>query len=368
MGYLRAVVTMKDVALAAGVSPATVSNAFRGRAGKLSESQRARVLSVAAELGYHGPDPAGRALRTGVIGAIGAMFTETLSFAFDDASAVLLLKGISQIAEQADLTLSLLPFPPHAPGADADARQRRDAHIVRNSLVDRFLAYSMPDDHPAVVTAIARRLPTVIVDSPFNKDVHYVGIPDRAAAREAAEHLIALGHRRFGIIVDRLVPDGRSGFVDAARLKSTQEAVPRERLSGYREALTAAGIAWSSVAVLEAGGLTVPLFDVAADLMLRTHDVTAILTVNDELGMAVLRACRRRKVAVPEQVSVVGFDDVPAAAEAGLTTVHQSFVEKGRVAAQLLTDGASVEPQRILLPTTFTERTSTAPPRSHPLS
>jgi pimeloyl-ACP methyl ester carboxylesterase len=56
--------------------------------------------------------------------------------------------------------------------------------------------------------------------------------------------------------------------------------------------------------------------------MLSTHDVTAILTVNDELGMAVLRACRRRKVAVPEQVSVVGFDDVPAAAEAGLTTVH----------------------------------------------
>ncbi|WP_233165015.1 substrate-binding domain-containing protein [Mycobacterium sp. AT1] len=362
MGYLLAVVTMKDVALAAGVSPATVSNAFQGRAGKLSESQRLRVLEVAAELGYHGPDPAGRVLRTGVIGAIGAMFTETLSFVFDDASAVLLLKGISQIAEQADLTLSLLPFPPHTPGADAAARQQRDAHIVRSSLVDRFLAYSMPDDHPAVVTAIARRLPTVIVDAPFRQDVHYVGIHDRAAAREAAEHLIALGHRKFGIIVDRLVPDGRSGFVDAARLKSTQEAVPRERLAGYREAFTAAGIKWSSVPLLEAGGLTVPLFDVAAELLLDTHDVTAVLAVNDELGMAVLRACRRRNIAVPEQLSVVGFDDVPAAADTGLTTVHQSFVEKGRAAAQLLTDGTSAKPQRVLLPTTFVERTSTASP------
>lgn len=362
MGYLLAVVTMKDVALAAGVSPATVSNAFRGRAGKLSETQRLRVLDVAAELGYHGPDPAGRALRTGVIGAIGAMFTETLSFAFDDASAVLLLKGISQIAEQADLTLSLLPFPPHTPGADAAARHQRDSRIVRDSLVDRFLAYSMPDDHPAVVTAVARGLPTVIVDAPFRQDVHYVGIRDRVAAREAAEHLIALGHSKFGIIVDRLVPDGRSGFVNAARLKSTQEAVPRERLAGYREAFTAAGIAWSSVPVLEAGGLTVPLFDVAADLLLDTHDVTAVLTVNDELGMAVLRACRRRNIAVPEQLSVVGFDDVPAAADVGLTTVHQSFVEKGRVAAQLLTDGAAVAPQRVLLPTSFVERTSTAAP------
>jgi hypothetical protein len=62
----------------------------------------------------------------------------------------------------------------------------------------------------------------------------------------------------------------RSGFVDAARLESTRQAVPRERLGGYREALTPAGITWSSGAVLEAGGLTVPLFDVAADLMLST--------------------------------------------------------------------------------------------------
>jgi DNA-binding LacI/PurR family transcriptional regulator len=366
MRYLLAVVTMKDVAEAAGVSSATVSNAFRGRTARLSEAQRLRILEVAAELGYHGPDPAGRALRTGVIGAIGAMFTETLSFAFDDASAVLLLKGISQIAEQADLTLSLLPFPPPTPGEDIDARHQRDARVVRNSLVDRFLAYSMPDDHPAAVTAIGRHLPTVIVDSPFHPDVHYVGIRDRAAAREAAEHLISLGHRRFGIIVDRLVPDGRSGVVTPARLRSTQEAVPRERLRGYRDALQAAGITWSSVAVLEAGGLTVPLFDVAADRMLDANDVTAILAVNDELAVAVIRAARRRNIAVPEQLSVVGFDDVPAAAGAGLTTVHQSFVDKGRVAAELLTDGAATTPQRILLPTTFVERASTAAPATPP--
>jgi DNA-binding LacI/PurR family transcriptional regulator len=290
------------------------------------------------------------------------MFTETLSFAFDDASAVLLLKGISQIAERADLTLSLLPFPPPTPGENLDARRQRDSRVVRNSLVDRFLAYSMPDDHPAAVTAIARRLPTVIVDSPFHEDVHYVGIRDRAAAREAAEHLIALGHRRFGIIVDRLVPDGKSGFVSPARLRSTQEAVPRERLRGYRDAFTSAGISWASVAVLEAGGLTVPLFDVAAETMLDTRDVTAVLAVNDELGMAVIRACRRRNIAVPERLSVVGFDDVPAAELAGLTTVHQSFIDKGRAAAELLTEGATAVPQRILLPTTFVERASTAAP------
>ncbi len=363
MRYLLAVVTMKDVALAAGVSPATVSNAFGGRPGKLSEAQRVRIFEVAAELGYHGPDPAGRALRTGVIGAIGAMFTESLSFAFDDASAVLLLKGISQVAERADLTLSLLPFPPPTPGEDVAARRERDADVVRGSLVDRFLAYSMPDDHPAVVTAIARHLPTVVIDSPRHKGVHYVGIRDRAAARQAAEHLLSLGHQKIAILVDRLVPDGQRGFVTAARLKATAEAVPRERLRGYRDALTGAGIAWSSVPILEAGGLTVPLFDIAADVLLDTHDVTAVLAVNDELAMAVLRACGRRGIAVPEDLSVVGFDDVPAAADAGLATIHQSFLEKGRVAAQLLTEDPSSAPKNILLPTHFIERSSTAPPK-----
>jgi DNA-binding LacI/PurR family transcriptional regulator len=99
-----------------------------------------------------------------------------------------------------------------------------------------------------------------------------------------------------------------------------------------------------------------------ADLLLDTHDVTAVLAVNDELALAVLRGCRRRRIAVPEDLSVVGFDDVPSAAEAGLATVHQSFLEKGRVAAGLLTQDASAPPKNILLPTHFVERSSTAPP------
>lgn len=354
---------MKDVASAAGVSAATVSNAFSGRTGRLSEAQRVHILSVASELGYHGPNPAGSALRTGVVGAIGVMFTETLSFAFDDASAVLLLKGISQACERADVLLALLPFPPTAEGEDLAQRHQRDAQVVRRSLVGSFLAYSMPDNHPAVVAAIGRGLPTVIIDAPFNQDVHYVGIRDRAAARDAADHLLSLGHKKFGILVDRLAPDNHSGFVSAARLKASQEAVPRERLSGYRDALRKAGIEWKDVAVFEAGGLTAPGFDVAADTLLDSSEVTAVLATKDELALAMLRACRRRGIAVPDQMSIVGFDDVPAAAEAGLTTVHRDFVAEGRAAAQLLIDNdPEAPPRKVLFPTAFVVRTSTGPP------
>ncbi len=354
---------MKDVALAAGVSAATVSNAFRGRTARLSEAQRLHILDVAKELGYHGPDPTGSALRTGVVGVIGVMFTETLSFAFDDASAVLILKGISQAAERADVSLALLPFPPLAAGEQLSLRRQRDASVVRRSLVDSFLAYSMPDDHPAVLAAISRHVPTVVIDAPFHRDVHYVGIRDREAARGAAEHLVSLGHRRFAILVDRLAPDGHRGFVTPARLKATQEAVPRERLRGYRAALRAAGIDWNSVDVYEAGGLTAPLFHAAAEALLDSSDATAILTTKDELGLAVLRACQRRGIAVPDELSVVGFDDVPAAAAAGLTTVHRDFVDEGRAAAQLLIDNDSrTPPRKMLFPTSFVERHSTGPP------
>jgi DNA-binding LacI/PurR family transcriptional regulator len=353
---------MKDVASAAGVSAATVSNAFRGRTTRLSEAQRLHILNVANELGYHGPDPTGSALRTGVVGVIGVMFTETLSFAFDDASAVLLLKGISQAAERADVSLALLPFPPMAAGESLALRYQRDVSVVRRSLVDSFLAYSMPDNHPAVVAAISRRLPTVVIDAPFNHGVHYVGIRDRAAAQDVAQHLLSLGHRRFAILVDRLAPDGHSGFVTAARLKVTQEAVPRQRLRGYRDALRAAGIDWKTVRVFEAGGLTAPHFDVAAEALLDSSDATAIITTKDELALAVLRACQRRDIAVPDEMSVVGFDDVPAAAAAGLTTVHRAFVDEGRTAAQLLIDHDSGTPARkILFPTSFVERHSTGP-------
>lgn len=356
---------MKDVALAAGVSAATVSNAFRGQSARLSEAQRVRILQVAADLGYHGPDPAGRALRTGVVGAIGVMFSEALSFVFEDASAVMLLKGISQAAEEADLSLVLLPFPPLSPDDDADNRRERDARVVRRSLVDGFLAYSLPDDYPAMGAALSRQLPMVIIDSPLDPGAHYVGIRDRAAARSAAEHVVGLGHRRIGILVDRLAPDGRSGYVTAARLRSTQETVPRERLRGHRDALRAAGIEWTSVPVLEAGGLTVPHFDVAADRLLDEQpELTAVIAQNDELALAVLRACRRRGIDVPGHLSVVGFDDVPAAGAAGLSTVHQDFVEKGRLASQLLIDAPAVS-QKLLLGTSLVVRATTAPPRHH---
>ena len=352
-------VTMKEVARAAGVSQASVSNAYN-RTGRLSESQRGLILEVAERLGYLGPDPAGRSLRTGKVGAIGLMFTDSLAYAFDDPSAVFLLKGVAEVGELADIALTLLPFPPPREGEDAATRNRRDAQIVQRSLVDGFLMYSMPDDHPAVTAAIARGLPTVIVDSPTDLGVDFVGVRDRRAAKEIAAHLLALGHTRIGILVDRLNPDGASGLVSTARLRAARDAVPAERVAGYAQAIRAAGLRWADVPIVEAGGFTSSLFRAAVEKLISHHGLTAIIASTDGLALTAIEVLAERGVSVPRSVSVVGFDDLPAAETAGLTTVRQPLVEKGRRAAMLLTDPPTGRPRRIYLETGLVVRTSTA--------
>ncbi len=108
--------TLLDVARAAGVSRSTVSYAYN-QPDRLSDETRARVLAAAREVGYAGPDPMAASLRRGRAGAIGVLFTEKLSYAFADPGAVLFLRGISSVAEDADVGLTLLPVPPVGAGA-----------------------------------------------------------------------------------------------------------------------------------------------------------------------------------------------------------------------------------------------------------
>src|SRR4029453_3050257 len=203
--------TMKDVAAAAGVSRTTVSNAYN-RPGKLSVAVRARVLAAARELGYAGPDPVARSLRTGRGGTLGVLLAEALAFAFDDPAAILLLREVAEAGQLADLGLSLLPAPPERPTGTATATL-----AVTRAVVDGFLVYHLPDGHPSIPALLGRRLPTVVVDGPELQGVPLVGVDDRGGARQAAKPLLALGHRRFGVLVDRIAADAYRGPVDDQR-------------------------------------------------------------------------------------------------------------------------------------------------------
>jgi DNA-binding LacI/PurR family transcriptional regulator len=352
------VATLKDVAAAAGVSRTTVSNAYN-QPGKLSAAVRARILAVAQELGYPGPDPVARSLRTGRVGTLGVLLAEALTFAFDDPAAVLLLRGVAEVGQLADVGLSLLPAPPERPTGAATVTQ-----AVTRAAVDGFFVYHLPDDHPSVPAVLARRLPTVVVDGPDLQGVPFVGVDDRGGARQAAEHLLALGHRRIGVLVDRIAADAYHGPVDQQRRGMSGFRASHLRLAGYADALRAAGLAWEAVPIQECG---IPErasgHAGAAALLERAPELTAILATTDLLAQGAIQAAHQRDLPVPAALSVVGFDDLPDTVTADLTTVHQPLADKGRIAARLLLqalDGALTPARRVELPTRLVVRGSTA--------
>jgi DNA-binding LacI/PurR family transcriptional regulator len=363
-------VTLRDVARAAGVSHTTVSNAYR-RPDRLSAAVRRRVLETARSLGYPGPDPVAAGLRTRRVGALGVLFTEELAYAFTDPAAVLFLQGVAAVGALADVGLTLLPAPPRA--GDADASRTRQA--VARAVVDGYLVYSVSDRHPGLLAAEARGLPLVVVDEPEpgpEARWPYLGVDDRAGARRAAEHLAGLGHRRVAVLADRLAADAVRGLAGEERRRQASFAVGRNRLAGYLEGLARHGLGGADVPVYECGGNLAGLGRDGADALLGLSPdrrPTAILAMTDQLARGALQAARARGLAVPDALSVVGFDDIPAAAEADppLTTVRQPLHDKGRRAAELLLallrDPAAVAPgPHDLLPVELVARGSTAPP------
>ena len=340
-------VRLRDVAERAGVSVGSASQAF-GRPELVSDDVRERVLAAAHELGYPGPDPAARRLRTGRAGAIGLIFSERLAYQFTDPASPPFLRGVSLAIQQAPTGLLLIP----------DSRQRDEAtRLVREAVVDGFIVYSVPQNDPRVEAALARRLPVVTVDQPRGAETPFVGIDDRAAARSAAEHLRRLGHERVAVL----------SFVTTLEPGSTlQLDITVERLAGYEDGLDDA---WDPALVRTCRpNAPEPARAATLELLREPTPPTAILAMSDILAFGALEAAGEHGVPVPSKLSVVGFDDTPGAAHASppLTTVAQPHEEKGRLAAEQLIDaierGGTREPSRTLLPTELVVRGSTAPP------
>jgi DNA-binding LacI/PurR family transcriptional regulator len=339
-------VTLQTIADALGVSRTTVSNAYN-RPDQLAPELRRKVFETAKDLGYAGPDPAARRLRSGLRGAIGMMFSERLSYAFTDPGAVGFLQGLTEATEAKGYELLLLP---------GMRGERTEAVAVRDAVVGAFCLYCMPEGHPAVAAALERRLPVVIVDEPRDPGSFFVGIDDHEGARLAAAHVAALGHERVAVIADRLVDDYTEGLASPERIARSNCKVSRERVAGYAAGLD--GV--SPMPVFEAlGNFEDCGARAAAELISLSPRPTALLCSTDVLALGALRALRERGLDVPGDVSVVGFDDVPAALAADLTTVRQPLLEKGREAGRLLMEPGTE--REVILPLELVQRRSTGP-------
>ncbi|HEY1179873.1 MAG TPA: LacI family DNA-binding transcriptional regulator [Phytomonospora sp.] len=348
--------TLQTVADAVGVSRSTVSNAY-SRPDQLSPELRARILATAKELGYAGPDATARSLRRGRAGAVGVLFTTTLSYAFVDPFAVLFLRGLAEAVERNGTGLLLVPLSTEDEAASVAA--------VQNAVVDGFCVYCVPEWHGSLEALRSRGLPVVTTE--YRDDVPagelQVGVDERAATRSAARHLIGLGHRRIALLTNDMAPKGETGPLDLSGPGDFRYFVERERVSGVAEAFAEAGVGWRDLIVVNAAANSRATGARAAAYALdRADRPTAIVACTDLLALGAMDALAARGLTPGRDVSVTGFDDIPEAAPAGLTTVRQPAVSKGTLAGELLLDPPEDPAERrLLLPTELIVRASTGP-------
>ena len=328
--------TMNDVAARAGVSLKTVSRVVNGEPGVLPATAE-RVSRAIAELGFRRNDSA-RQLRTGRAAGIGLILEDVA-----DPFYSVLTRAVEQVVRDNDCLLLTGSCDDHPD------REQELAQALCERRVDGLMIVPAATDHSYLAHEMKAGVPVVFVDRPpINLAADVVLADNVGGVRDGVRHLIAGGHRRIAYLGD-----------DPAIFTA------RERLTGYRSALAAAGIALDESLIVMGKAEPVAVRAALDRLLAPPNAATALFTGNNRLTTAVLRELAGRV----RRPALVGFDDFELAdlIVPGLTVVAQDPAGLGRVAATLLFDrmaGLSDEPRRVVLPTVLIPRGSgEVPPR-----
>jgi LacI family transcriptional regulator, galactose operon repressor len=297
------------VAARAGVGVGTVSRVLNDSPG-VAQATRERVRAVMHELGYR-PSTTARNLslgRTQTLGVIAPFFTSP--------SVVERLRGIDDVVGRSPYDLTLFNI------ETRDQRRAALRRFARRDRVDGVLIISLPLT-PAEIRALDRDgLPAVCVDV-ANAMLPYVAIDDIGGGAMAARHLLDAGHRHIAFVGD--VEENPFGFASSER-----------RLQGFRAELDDAGVGLPPGYVKRGPFGRATASRLTRQLLAVRRRPTAIFAASDVQAFGVLDAAARAGLTVPEDLSVIGFDDIELAAAIGLTTVRQPLRESGRAGAALL--------------------------------
>jgi LacI family transcriptional regulator len=328
--------TIAKVAAEAGVGVGTVSRVLNGSP-SVSEDTRRRVLEAIATLDYQ-PNAVARALSTGRTCAVGVVAPF-----FTSPSVIARLRGVSRTLAAAGYHLILLDV--------ERAEQAREffRSVAVRGRIDGVLSISLsPTDHE-IRRLEAENVPIVLLDR-AHPALPAITIDDTEGGRMATEYLLALGHRRIAFLGDEEA--NLFGFDSSAR-----------RREGFEAAMTAAGAQIEPEWILRRPHGRRHAREAAAWLLAQEPRPTAVFATSDVQAIGVLAAAQAAGVPVPEQLSVIGFDNVEAAGYTGLTTVAQPLEEIGAIGAELLLralSGEAVESRR--MPLAIMERGSSAAP------
>jgi DNA-binding LacI/PurR family transcriptional regulator len=327
-----------DVATLAGVGVATVSRVLNGRA-NVRAATRQRVLEAIDALDYR-PSPVARNLslrRTLVIGVVVPFFTSP--------SAVERVRGV--VTALAGSPYDVMLF-------DVESEERREHAFQlfdRGDRSDGLLVVSLIPPDEEVRRLRAGSIPCVLIDA-RHEGLPSVEIDDVAGGELATKYLLELGHRRIAFIGDKPA--------DPFRRQSS-----RDRTIGYERALAAASVPVRPEYVREGTQSRHLARNIAEELLRLPEPPTAVFAASDVQALGVLEAARGRGLSVPEQLSVIGFDDIEIASYVGLTTIRQPLFESGRRGAELLLQALGGEPAPVhveTLPLDLVVRGTTRPP------
>lgn len=343
----RRPISIQDIASAAGVSHSTVSRALHN-SDLIRPEVRQRIQQLAQEMGYT-PNAVAQSLkgqRTNTVGLIIASIS--------DPFAGRVVRGVEEVAQahHTSLFLSLSHNDPE--------RELEIIETFHRRRVDGVISASAQMGGAYVERLAQIKMPTVLINQQAESEadrLHSVDADDYDGARQAVEHLLALGHRKIG-------------YLGVGNRRQSN----RRRFAGYCDTLSAAGIAVDAQWVR----ITPTVNNVHADDVLDGQamlpallptGVTAVFCYNDLIAVGVLLACRERGIATPAQLSVVGYDDVDIAryVTPSLTTIHQPKLRLGEMAMQMLLDILEGRPvQSRVLANDLVVRESTASPRRTP--
>ncbi|MDP1732154.1 MAG: LacI family DNA-binding transcriptional regulator [Devosia sp.] len=331
--------TIKDIALAAKVSPMTVSNVINGRRAKASDETVERIKAAIETLGYT-PNLSARSLVSKASRMVGVLipFTEDQNqLLLNNPFYAEIVSGIESALREAGYYMMLSGV--RADGGRLETLQswNMDALIVLGVYKERLYEELKAHD-----------LPTLLIDS-YIDDPHFyrLGVDDEAAAYRATRYLIEKGHRGVALVTGVIRTDG----------------VIERRVAGYRRTLEEAGIAFDPARILS-GSVTFDWGVAAAEQLAALPETTAAFCTADLIAAGLLAGLHRLGKRIPEDYSVMGFDNLPISRMVypALTTVDQSILGKGQLAGKLITDilGKNDPPRESLIDFAIVERDSVA--------
>ncbi len=333
--------TLDEVAKSAGVSRSTVSRVINDHP-SVSDETRAKVQAAIEQCGYR-PNAVARSLATNRTNILGMVVPESVTKLFTDPYFPLMLRGATEACNRRGYHLILSLFT-----ASVESSIMHD-RIARSGYLDGLIAANASLDDKLIPGLFAEGIPFVNIGRHPDDRVNYVDVDNRGGARMATEHLVRLGHKRIAMI------GGPADMTPA-----------QDRLDGYLEVMSTHRLPASKGLIAEgdfteAGGR-------AAMLELLAENPTAVFAASDSMAVGAVKAIRAQGLRIPDDVAIVGFDDIPSArtVDPELTTIRQPIERIGQLAVEMLInviDGKAAEgnmaaTQRFVLPTELIVRGS----------